>query len=108
MPPYIRPRVICSGVAQRVTKGTTEATASDPARDYAVVTVLTDAGGFMEVYYAADDLQSVPEQGKTNLRIFTDIDARRYTGKNDVVYAELQARYAGEVAALGQPLSKVS
>lgn len=108
MPPYIRPRLICSGTAQRVVRGATEATASEPAREYAVVTVLTEAGGFIEVYYAADDLLSVPEQGKTNLRVLVDVDARRYEGKNGNTYAELQARYAGEAGLAASPLSKVS
>lgn len=101
MPTFVSPRLICVGSAHRVERRTTVPDGTSPARDYAVVTVLTEAGGFMEVlHWPGEDgkVQGVPEQGKP-IRILVDVDARRGETKAGNPTAELKAVYAGEAVA---------
>jgi len=59
----IAPRMTISGTAHRVTEGNTTATESSPARPCGNVVVLTDGGGFAEVYVDPDHITSLPKQG---------------------------------------------
>lgn len=99
MPLNIPPRFICAGLAHRVDKRTSEPQngSNDPARDYAVVTVLTDGGGFAEVIYAHDKLDMAPEQGS---RLCISIDCRPRKRNNEergTSWAELSVFFVENV-----------
>ncbi|HVW42501.1 MAG TPA: hypothetical protein VHC18_14225 [Amycolatopsis sp.] len=106
----IPPRFICAGLAHRVDKRTSEPNpgSTDPARDYAVVTVLTDGGGFAEVIYGNDKLQAVPEQG-TRLCIAVDVRARkRQNEERGTSWAELSTFFEDNVEPARPSLASVN
>ena len=59
----IAPRMKVEGTAHRVEKRTLAATDTHQARTVANVVVLTDGGGFIEVYIDSEKMVDCPDQG---------------------------------------------
>jgi hypothetical protein len=69
----IAPRFILQGSTTRVTQSVTAATESSPAKPCARVVVLTDGGGFVEVYFDDEQIAHLPKQGE---RVLYSVDVR--------------------------------
>lgn len=90
------PRLIVVGNAHQVRKTQTRVSESQPvARECAFVVVLTEEGGFLEVYYGPDHVGALPAQGD-EVAITIDCYAGLGTGSQGGRFAELRCRYVGE------------
>ena len=89
----IAPRMTISGTAHRVTEGNTTATESSPARPCGNVVVLTDGGGFAEVYLDPDQVKHLPKQGERVLWT-CDVSVWNKTLTNGQRFGILRARLA--------------
>lgn len=93
-----RPLVAVQGTAHTVTHSETVNRRTGEATPVAHVQVLTDGGGFLEVYYGSDDLGHLPVQGaRVHVRASVDSWNRKT--------ADGQRQYAALLCAFDQNLS---
>lgn len=96
----IAARLIAQGVAHQVKNDTTKATETKQSEPCGRVVVLTDGGGFIEVYVAPE---RTPDMPRPQERVLWTLDVTAYTrtSPNGYKYAFLDARLveAHDVAA---------
>lgn len=99
----IAPRFQVEGIAHRVDAKTLSATDTLPARDVANVMILTDGGGFAELYIGPEDMAACPVAGQ-RVRYSCDVSIwNRKTQDGSRTYPVLMVRFVADLDAAAPP-----
>jgi hypothetical protein len=95
-----RARAIILGTAHSVDEFDTKPDTDGVVRKAATVTVLTEGGGFLDVYYGPDYAKSLPQQD-SKVELVTEIDVWNKPSRDGQRrYAVLLCSFRADVAAV--------